>query len=186
MEPSGGWVRLDGAMDDVEVIGRPGEHFAELYRDRRDHLLRIAVLVSGDRQLAEDAVAEAVARTWRRWDRGGIGDPDAYLRRAVLNAVTDRVRRLGRERVGRQAMRGDARGARAFDDDVADRTTLIDALATLPDGQRAVLVLRYFDGQTEAATAALLGINVGTVKSRAFRGLAALAVHLAEPEATDV
>lgn len=159
--------------------------FSSRYRARRDQLLRIAVLVGGDRELAEDAVAEAVAKTWRRWESGGVTDLDAYLRRAVLNEVTDRFRRRGRERVRADRRHGDDRGARAFDDDVADRQSLLDALGRLPDGQRAVLVLRYFDGQTEAATAELLGTTVGTVKSRASRGLAALATHLSEPEATD-
>lgn len=160
--------------------------FEAIYRSRRDHLLRIALLVCGDRDVAEDVVAEVAANAWRRWDRGGINDPDAYLRRAVLNAVTDRFRRRGRERARSLRLHGDDRGGRELEDDVSDRATLIAALGRLPPAQRSVIVLRYFDGQTEAATAALLGTTVGTVKSRASRGLAALAIHLTGPEVTDV
>ncbi|CAN5555753.1 hypothetical protein BH24ACT4_BH24ACT4_16620 [soil metagenome] len=61
------------------------ESFEDAYRRRRDHLLRVAWLVCGDLDLAEDVVAAEMASCWRGRERRGVDDPDAYLRRAVAN-----------------------------------------------------------------------------------------------------
>lgn len=156
------------------------EGFEEAYRRRRDHLLRVAWLICGDLDLAEDVVAAAMARCWRTWGRMSIDDPDAYLRRAVVNEATDRFRRRGRDRTGSARRFGDGRGRPAVDEAVADHATLVAALGLLPAGQRAVVVLRYFADQSEAATADALGISVGTVKSRASRALTSLQLALAD------
>ena len=158
-----------------------GESFEAAYARRRDHLLRVAWLVCGDLDQAEDVVAAAMARCWRAWDRRGpVAEPDAYLRRAVVNEATDRFRRRGRDRAAHARRFGDARGAPALADAVADRTALVVALGALPVGQRAVVVLRYFADQTEVAMAEALGISVGTVKSRTSRALIALRHALGE------
>jgi RNA polymerase sigma-70 factor (sigma-E family) len=147
--------------------------FGEVYRSQRDRLARIAFLICHSREEADDAVAEAVARTWRRWRRGGIDDLAAYLRRAVVNELMTVLRVRRRETA--------LRGSGSFDaaaSDVADTVVAEDAmwraLAVLPIRQRAVLVLRYFEDLTEAQAAAVLGLRVGTVKSRAARGLVRL------------
>lgn len=157
-----------------------GESFEDAYRHRRDHLLRVAWLICGDLDQAEDVVAAAMARCWRAWTRRPVDDPGAYLRRAVVNEATDRFRRRGRHREGAARRFGDGRGSPDLVQAVADRSALVDALDTLPVGQRTVVVLRYFADQTEAATAEALGISVGTVKSRASRALDALRVALDE------
>ena len=157
--------------------------FAAVYAGQRDHLLRIAVLVAGERELAEEAVADAVARTWHRWDRTDISDPGAYLRRAVINAVTDRIRGRSRDRDRvRVARAAGVPLATGVSDAVVDHRVLIEAMATLPFDHRVVLVLRYFDDQSEADTATTLGVPVGTVKSRTSRALAAMAEALRETE----
>lgn len=114
-----------------------------------------------------------------------MSDPAAYLRKAVVHEATDRFRRLGRERRWRERRSGEGRGGRSFEDQVADRTDLATALARLPAGQRAVLVLRYWADLSEAETAEALAISLGTVKSRASRALVALAAVLdPDPETT--
>lgn len=170
----------------MEVDSSQGNGFEAVYRSRSTHLLRLAVLLCGNRDQAEDAVADAVARSWRRWDAGGIEDPDAYLRRAVVNAVTDGFRSRGRARNRAARRSADDRPIHQPDpsDGIVIRSAVLDALDVLPGAQRAVLVLRYFEDQTEAATADLLGIAVGTVKSRSARGLDALARMLGDKETT--
>lgn len=159
-------------MDDI------GDDFQGIWRDQRDHLWRVAWLICGDGDVADDVVASAVARCWRGWDKRNVSAPDAYLRRAVVHEATDRFRRLGRERRWKDRRTGEGRGQRSLEDHVADRADLATALARLPVGQRAVLALRYWADLSESATAETLAISVGTVKSRTSRALVALAVAL--------
>ena len=120
---------------------------------------------------AEDLLQAALERLIRHWSRID-GDPEAYLRRTLYNLAVDgwrcrRARVAGLSRL--RAVRQESAGAGT---DVVDlRDTLIRQLLTLPPRQRAVLVLRYWEGLTEAETAAILGCSPGTVKSAASRGL---------------
>jgi RNA polymerase sigma-70 factor (sigma-E family) len=171
----------------------------QVWRSRRDHLWRIAWLICGDADLADDVLAAAVARTWRSWGRRDVLDPEAYLRRAVVNEATDRFRHRARDRRWRDRRTGEGRGQLCIDDEVVDRSTVATAIARLPAGQRAVIVLRFWADLSESATAEALAISPGTVKSRTSRALAALASDLAidsgwgrdasfaqPPEASDV
>ncbi|MBV9950342.1 MAG: sigma-70 family RNA polymerase sigma factor, partial [Acidimicrobiia bacterium] len=155
--------------------------FEDVWRSCRDHLWRIAWLICNDADLADDIVAAAVARSWRRWDQLTIDDPEAYLRRAVVNEATDRLRGRGRDRRWAIRRTGDGRGQYTVIDAAVDRTDLAGALEKLPVGQRAVIVLRYWADLTEQATAEALDVSVGTVKSRTSRALATLAVDLGRP-----
>lgn len=159
-------------MDDI------GDNFQRIWRDHRDHLWRVAWLICGDADLADDVVAAAVARCWRGWDRRNVSDPTAYLRRAVVHEATDQFRRLGRERRWRERRTGEGRGQRRLEDHVAERVDLRVALARLPVGQRAVLALRYWADLSEVATADALAVSLGTVKSRTSRALDTLAATL--------
>jgi RNA polymerase sigma-70 factor (sigma-E family) len=168
------------------------DDFEQVWRSRRDHLWRVAWLITGDADMADDVLAAAVARTWRGWGRRGVSDIEAYLRRAVVNEATDRFRHRGRDRRWRERRTGEGRGQRSIDDDVVDRSVIAAALARLPVGQRAVIVLRYWADLSEAATAEALSISAGTVKSRTSRALTALATDLRAnnspvrpPEASD-
>ena len=167
------------------VLGRraaaeAGEDFAGIYAAHHTSLVRLAYLLCGDQQRAEDAVGDAFVRVFRRMQAGRITEPGAYLRRAVVNEVNSRFRRLGLER--REAARswGDERGARATDDQVADADLVLGSLATLPARQRTALVLRYYADLSEADIAAAMDINVGTVKSTLSRGLAKLREQMAQ------
>jgi RNA polymerase sigma-70 factor (sigma-E family) len=164
------------------VVDEVDDSFEETWGRCRDDLWRVAWLVCGDADLADDVVAAAGARAWRGWDGRGISHPDAYLRRAVVNEATDRFRRRGRDRRWLDRRTGEGRAQRPVDDHVADQVDLAAALAALPVGQRAVVVLRFWADLTEADTAAALGISPGTVKSRTSRALDALAATLRPPE----
>lgn len=155
-----------------------GGEFARVWRDQRDRLWRVAWLICGDADLADDVVAAAVARCWRGWDRRNVSDPSAYLRRAVVHEATDRFRHLGRERRWKERRTGEGRGERRLDDHVADHADLAAALSRLPVGQRAVIALRYWADLSESATADALAVSVGTVKSRTNRALLALSAVL--------
>lgn len=152
------------------------EAFEAVYRAHRVRLVRVAFAMCGDRRVAEDAVADAVTRVWPRFRDGHIDDAGPYLRRAVANEMIGRFRRRGTEEsaLRRQGPAGVVAGPDA------DAQVLWHALLRLPVSQRAVLVLRFLEDLSEADTAAALGISVGTVKSRASRGLEALRRHLEE------
>lgn len=155
--------------------------FAEIFAAHHAEALRVAFLLTGDRHLAEDVVAEAFLKVYRAWQRGGVRQPRAYLRRAVVNEVSSRFRRLAIERREAARQRGDDRGARSSEEDIADADVLAGALRRLPPRQRTAVVLRYYADLGEAETALAMGVSVGTVKSATSRGLASLRSLLAEP-----
>ena len=129
-----------------------------------------AYLLCGDRGHAEDLVQTALFRTARRWHRARQ-QPEAYARRVVVNLAKDRRRSLGR-RVGEVAVAVDAvNQAVREDDDLLEREHLLSAIRRLPSGQRAVLVLRFFEDLSVAETAATLDCSEGTVKSQTSRAL---------------
>lgn len=149
----------------------PQEDFADVYAAHHAEALRVAYLLCGDRERAEDAVADAFVKVWRAWQRGGVRQPRAYIRRAVVNQVNSRFRRLALERREVERRSGDARGQRSPFDDVADGAQLALALDRLSTRQRTAIVLRYYLDLSEADTAETMGVSVGTVKSSVSRGL---------------
>lgn len=153
--------------------------FAALHAAEHRDAWRLAYALCGDAHRAEDAVAEAFAKIYRGWRRGRVRDPRAYLRRAVVNEVNSRFRRLSLERREAQRRHGDDRGQRADDDRLADSDAVLRALRRLPTRQRTALVLRYWGGLSDAEVAAAMGVAVGTVKSSIARGLARLRPQLA-------
>jgi RNA polymerase sigma-70 factor (sigma-E family) len=136
-------------------------------------LRRLAVMLTRDEGHAEDALQTALVEAWRRWERiSRLDDPEAYVRRMLVNAA-----RTGR----RRRMRGEVLGAGVPElpasdraDAVVDRDPMWRALGRLPPKQRAVLVLRFYEDLTEAQTADALGCHVGTVKRYTARALEAL------------
>ncbi|SDC83719.1 SigE family RNA polymerase sigma factor [Nocardioides lianchengensis] len=150
------------------MISRADQRSFETFvHDASDRLLRTAYLLTGDRGHAEDLVQTALLRTARRWSTARR-DPAAYARRVVVNLAKDRWRDL-RRRPGEAPLEVDV--AVPVTDGVADRDRLLRAARQLPAGQRAVLVLRYFDDLSVADTAAALGCSEGTVKSQTARAL---------------
>jgi RNA polymerase sigma-70 factor (sigma-E family) len=147
-------------------------------------LHRLAFLLVGDVTEAEDIVAEAMVRCVPKLRRGSVSDPAGYLVRAVVNTANNRRRRLALERRVRSRKSGDDRGLTTVDEAVASRLTMVRALGGLPPRQRAVLVLRYYEDLTEVQIADALDVSVGSVKTHASRGLAALRLSLGDPEAS--
>ena len=153
------------------------DEFAEFVGARYRALVRTGLLMTGDTGHAEDLAQSALIKTYLAWGR--LREPEnaeAYARRTLVRlALRARQRRWTAEFAAGGNPGDGAGGAAAFwagPDDLA--VDVRRALAALPSGQRAVLVLRYLDDQSEDETARLLNIPVGTVKSRAARGLAGL------------
>jgi RNA polymerase sigma-70 factor (sigma-E family) len=152
---------------------------------RRD-LLRAAWLLTGDWQRAEDLVQTALAKTWPNWTRlraSGDDHLDAYVRRVLYTTYATWWRRRWRDEVPTSTLpdRSADGGSAAYD--AADgRAALWPLVRRLPPRQRAVIVLRYFEDQSEAATAAALGCSIGTVKSQTAKALAHLRLTVDEPQ----
>ncbi len=143
--------------------------FADFVRGRSFALLRAAYLLTGDQHLAEDLVQEALARTHRAWGRlRQTGHAEAYARRVLYH---QRVTAWRRRRVPEVLVDQLPELAQETDDTLALRLALRTALQTLTAKQRAVVVLRYFEDRSEAETAELLGVSVGTVKSQCHHAL---------------
>jgi RNA polymerase sigma-70 factor (sigma-E family) len=159
-------------------MGDVDERFAGYVRDRGEHHLRVAVLLTGDWHAAQDLVQASLVKLYRVWPKLRVdSDPDAYLRRIMVNTQRSWWRaRWRREMPAAQLPEG------ISGDDIAERqavgTLVREALAGLSRQQRAVLVLRYCEDLPEAEVAEILGCSVGTVKTHAHRGIAALRERL--------
>ncbi|MFN8078938.1 MAG: SigE family RNA polymerase sigma factor [Kineosporiaceae bacterium] len=182
------------ATDDGLTEWRPGGTLPafEQYVDARgDALHRTAFLLTHDHALAEDLVQTSLAKAWGAWRRISTS-PDAYVRSIMMNTFCSWWQRRWRgELPTAELPEPDAARGVGTDpqDDVAVRLTLLAALRTLPRRQRAVIVLRYFEDQSEAETARVLGVSVGTVKSQTAKALAKLRVDPAlawAPAAADL
>ncbi|MFD0269940.1 SigE family RNA polymerase sigma factor [Streptomyces sp. NPDC127106] len=145
--------------------------FTAYVQERRAALYATAYHLTGDRYEAEDLLQSALFSTYRAWDR--ISDKAAvggYLRRTMTNLHISAWRRrklneypteeLPETATDTDAMRG-----------TELRAVLWQALARIPEPQRTMLVLRYYEGRTDPEIAEILGISVGTVKSSIWRSL---------------
>ncbi|MEV0650749.1 SigE family RNA polymerase sigma factor [Phytomonospora sp. NPDC050363] len=151
--------------------------FDDYVRARGGALLRFAYLLSGDAHLAEDIVQEALARCHRPWERiSANGDPEAYVRKAVLRQFLSWRRRLSFGERATADMTVHAPSAADGSQALAERDTLWRLLAGLSRKQRAVLVLRFYEDLAYAQIADLLGIRESTVRVHAHKGLSELRV----------
>lgn len=158
---------------------RTAAEFAQRYLEEVRRCVRLAYVLCGDEGTAEEVVGDAFASCWPHFRAGSVDDVHGYLRRSVVNTMNSRFRRRRLERAHLARAAAERSGVPASGEAVAtDRSTLWPALLALPMDQRSVLVLRYLEDQSEQDTAAILGIKVGTVKSRASRGLGRLRVQL--------
>jgi RNA polymerase sigma-70 factor (sigma-E family) len=158
-------------------LARGDEEFVEFATASAAGLRHAAYLLTGDRHAAEDAVQAALVRTYAAWPRVRRDDAFAYVRRTLVNYVTDRWRRKLKEYPTDELP--DPPAGRDFADEVVLRQWVTGALATLTARERAVIVLRYLFDLPEAAVARDLGITPGTVKSTSSRALAKLRVSAA-------
>jgi RNA polymerase sigma-70 factor (sigma-E family) len=154
--------------------------FEEYVRGRGPALVRLAVLLVGHRQLAEDLVQEVLARAYVRWERVARADhPDLYLRRMLVNAHTSWWRRRSSHETVGLPEREEA-GPSLVDTEVAERDELWRLIRTLPRRQRAVVVLRYYEDLDDLAIAEVLDCSPVTVRTHVMRALATLRQRLAE------
>ena len=155
--------------------------YAAVVAARAPALLRLAVMLTGDRSEAEDLLQATLLRTQRHADRiAAMAAPAAYLRRALVNEHLSGVRRLGR-RVRTTPLEGH--------DVTVDETPAADRrdatwrlLAGLPRQQRAVLVLRFYEDLPDREIADALGCSESTVRSNASRALTTLRTRLSQTE----
>ncbi|HEV7146159.1 MAG TPA: SigE family RNA polymerase sigma factor [Pedococcus sp.] len=166
--------------------------FEEYVAARGVSLVHTAWLLTGDYQRAEDLVQTALGKTWPRWGQiveVGEGSYDAYVRKVMMTTYISWWRRRWTAEYPTERLPERAPDGREDDEAAVDRRRdLLNALAPLPRGQRAVVVLRYFHDLTEAQTAEALGCSVGTVKSQTARALSTLRTSpaLSDEEARDV
>ena len=160
----------DGASGPLEAhllealdgdAGRDG--LTALYLEHHDRLVRLAYVLTGSREIAEDVVQDSFVRLYNRW--GAAEHPDRYIRQIVVNECRSHHRRSGRER--------DRRAKLYVVDSTHDRhgVELEDLLMDLPYRQRAAIVLRFYSDLSEAEIADVLGCRPGTVGSLIHRGL---------------
>lgn len=154
---------MDDGFDDFVVGASP-------------RLLRVAYLLVGDVGAAEDLLQDVLERMFVRWSR--VEDPQAYARQALTHAATNRWRRRQRRREA--PLGGHDRAVTS--PEPLSLSPLMSALADLPAGQRAVVVLRFFEDLSTEQTALVLGCSVGTVKSQTARALPRLRALLAPHE----
>jgi RNA polymerase sigma-70 factor (ECF subfamily) len=147
-------------------------------------LVAAVALACGSRPAAEDAVQEALLRSWERSEKGQeIDSLEAWVTTVAMNLSRSGLRRLRSERRARTRLAV----PRSLEPD-AERLDVERALSTLPRRQREAVVLRYYLQLDTREIAGALGINEGTVKSTLFRARAALAAALAldqDEEAND-
>lgn len=156
--------------DDVE--------FQSFVIGRWPRLMRTAFLLTGEQHAAEDLVQSALERVYVSWHKvRAADDPDAYVRRVVINMHARRHRRKLKEILAPGGDSGLAHELPESGDRMAqadDRSGLLTALGQLPPRQREAVVLRYWEDLSETQVARAMGCSVGSVKSNAAKGIAKL------------
>jgi RNA polymerase sigma-70 factor, ECF subfamily len=153
------------------------EDFRVFVETRSSALLRTAYLLAGDWATAEDLLQIALTKTYLAWKRlGHIEAVEPYARRVLVNTATSWWRRRWHGERPTEVLPESAAADRV--EESLERDALWRHVRELPNRQRAVLVLRFYEDQSEAETARLLGVSVGTVKSQASRALATLRLRL--------
>jgi RNA polymerase sigma-70 factor (sigma-E family) len=144
-------------------VRRHDDDFIALYREQRPRLVRLATLLVDRADIAEELVQEAFAATYRDWDR--LDNPTAFTRIVVVNRARSELRRrqTRRRRPVRAALAG-----------LGEPDHLRDVISRLPERQRTVVVLRFYEDLPLGEIALTMGIRTGTVKSHLHRALAAL------------
>jgi RNA polymerase sigma-70 factor (sigma-E family) len=158
----------------------PDQAVTALYQAHALGLIRLAVVMLGDRPAAEDVVQEAFCGLYRRWHAlSDTGKALTYVRSSVINGCRSALRHRSRTPAG---LAGDlpVESAEAAALVSEEHQQVLTAIRRLPDRQREVLVLRFYLDLGEAEIAASMRVSRGTVKSTTSRALAALGRMLGE------
>jgi RNA polymerase sigma factor (sigma-70 family) len=164
-------VAADGAVED-------------LARTHGQSLVAFAYVLSGDPDDAQDIV-QAVFGRLLRLERFEASDPVAYARRAITNEFVERRRRSARWLRVVRLSRADLRNVESPETTVAERDVLLRAFGVLSPRERAVVVLRYYEGWDDDAIASTLGCAHGTVRSLLSRAMTKLRTSLGSDESND-
>lgn len=165
------------------------DDFVEFVAARTPSLYRLAYLLTASASAAEDLLQTSLEKSYVNWRRvSGMAAPEAYVRKLMVNTLISDRRRLSwrRETLRAEAPPSEVASAEHA---VLDHVIVWPLVCALPERQRAVIVLRYYEDLTETQAAAVLGCAVGTVKSQASdamnalrRGLAAMSQEEAVAE----
>ena len=147
--------------------------FTAYLQARQARLLRTAYLLTGDQHQAEDLLQTSLAKLYLAWDRvRERGNVDAYARRILVNENNSLWRRAWKRREHSSDELPESGVHDTYDEGLG--AAVWEVVQTLPKKARAVVVLRYYEQLSEAETAEVLGISVGTGKSQTSRALASL------------
>ncbi|MBF4767246.1 SigE family RNA polymerase sigma factor [Nocardioides agariphilus] len=156
------------------------DEFTAFYVASWARLFRTTYAVAGDRQRTEDALQTAFAQAWSRWSKvSSADDPAAYVRRMAINAAINGHRRAWSRR---ETSVPEVPDVPLPDSSRLDHHATWQAVSLLAPRQRAVVVLRYYEGLSEREIAEVLGCRPGTVKSQSSAALATLRARLDETE----
>jgi RNA polymerase sigma-70 factor (sigma-E family) len=185
-----------GVIHDSASLGRPmttppggdaRQAVTALYAEHALGLIRLALIMVGDRPTAEDVVQDAFCGLYRRWRT--LSDPGkalTYVRSSVLNGARSALRHRVRAHGGSTGAAGTvdphAESAESAVLLSEEHRQVLDGIRALPDRQRTVLVLRFYLDLSEAEIATVMEISRGTVKSTSSRALTALGRILGEPQ----
>ena len=164
--------RTDRELMQLHLAGDP-DAFGEIFRRHEDRMWAVAMRTCGNRELAADAVQDAFISAFRRSaSYRGDAAVTTWLHRIVVNACLDRLRR---ERPTSELPEFDLTDGKDAHSQLETRLDVHAALASLPEAQRAALILVDMHAVPVAEAAEILGVAEGTVKSRCSRGRTALA-----------
>jgi RNA polymerase sigma-70 factor (sigma-E family) len=171
-------IRIEDPEDAVTGVApqraRAGSRMDDLYARHIEATVRLAFLMTGDRQTAEDLAQEAFIKTFGRWRHLRQGSSfEAYLRTTVVNLVRSHFRHRSVERRSLSRQQALPVLPAAVTSSAIDGK-LREALLGLPQRQRAAVVLRHYEDLSEAQTAELLHCSVGNVKALTSKGMARL------------
>ncbi len=172
-----------GVVGKSLVLVASEDQFAEFVAGALPRLLRFGYVLTGDVASAEDLVQTALGRSLRAWRLRRIDDPQAFVKRVMVNSYATWYRsHLRWEVVIPEPLNSLTHENHA--ERIDERDVVWRALSKLPSRQRAVIVLRYYEDLSEHDIADVMGISVGTVKSQSARALRRLADVLAPIEVT--
>jgi RNA polymerase sigma-70 factor (sigma-E family) len=182
LQPSRAGSRQGGVLTERTgdtAVDRDADFTAYL-EARQGRLLRTAYLLTGDQHQAEDLLQTSLAKLYLSWDKvRDRGSVDAYVRRIMVNENNSLWRRGWRRReLATETVPETAPFHDEYDEGAGAAVWAV--VQTLPRRARAVVVLRYYEQLSEAETAEVLGISVGTVKSQCSRALATLRERIGE------
>jgi RNA polymerase sigma-70 factor (sigma-E family) len=183
-EAGGGVLGLNAVMNPARGAMRAKDEvdFTAFVVGASGRLQRMAYAVCGDRPLAEDAVQAAWVKAYRNWPRvRDANSPEAYVRKMVVNQLLSWRRRRSWSTTTASGRGGEPSRA-SHENDVVDHDLVWSAVGSLPPRQRAVIVLRYYEGMTEVEIAEILRIRPGTVKSQSSAALTHLRELLGEAD----